>query len=162
MKTTNAQRWRLTLSASLAFALAHLFWALPASAATTSYVPTGTNITTIQGGINAAVNGDTVLVSDGIYPGGINFNGKLVLVKSANGPANCIIDGNDEDLGVLFAAGEGAAAKLEGLTLRNCRSFSGGALHIASLSAPTIAGCEYQAIVYHRVVRAVEALRAKP
>lgn len=121
--------------------LAHLWWALPASAATTIHVPTGTSIITIQDGINAAVNGDTVLVSDGIYPGGINFNGKLVTVKSANGPANCIIDGNDKDLGVAFMGGEGAAARLEGLTLRNCRSFSGGALHIASLSAPTIAGC---------------------
>jgi len=104
-------------------------------------VPTGTSITTIQDGINAAVNGDTVLVSDGVYPGGINFNGKLVIVKSANGPANCIIDGNDTDLGVAFTGAEGAAARLEGLTLRNCRSFSGGALHIASQSAPTIAGC---------------------
>ncbi|HOW77574.1 MAG TPA: right-handed parallel beta-helix repeat-containing protein [Candidatus Paceibacterota bacterium] len=141
MKTTNALSWRLTLSASLTFTLAHLFWALPAAAAATIHVPTGTNITTIQDGINAAVNGDTVLVSDGIYPGGINFNGKLVIVKSANGPANCVIDGNDTDLGVVFAGGEGATARLEGLTLRNCRSFSGGALHIASLSAPTIAGC---------------------
>ncbi len=141
MKTTHFLPWRLTLSAGLTFTLAHLFWALPASAATTIHVPTGTNITTIQDGINAAVNGDTVLVSDGTYPGGINFNGKLILVKSANGPANCIIDGNDKDLGVAFTGGEGAAARLEGVTLRNCRSFSGGALHITSLSAPTIAGC---------------------
>lgn len=141
MRATHFLPRRLTLSAGLMFTLAHIFWAFPASAATTIYVPTGINITTIQDGINAAVNGDTVVVSDGIYPGGINFNGKLVIVKSANGPANCIIDGNDEDLGVLFAGGEGPTARLEGFTVRNCRSFSGGALHIAALSAPTITGC---------------------
>ena len=62
--------------------------------AVTHHVPS--QYPTIQGGINAAVEGDTVLVADGIYTGWDNkeldFGGKDILLMSENGPANCIID----------------------------------------------------------------------
>jgi parallel beta-helix repeat protein len=115
--------------------------ALAAPAANTIYVPTGTNILTIQDGIDAATNGDTVLVADGSYPGGINFKGKLITVKSANGVTSCVIDGNGKDRGVTFTKGEGAAARLEGFTIWNCRSTEGGGIHIESKSAPVINNC---------------------
>jgi hypothetical protein len=38
--------------------------------------------TTIQNGINAAVDGDTVLVQPGIYFENINFSGKNIVVTS--------------------------------------------------------------------------------
>ena len=51
---------------------------------------------TIQGGIGAASDGDTVLVADGIYTGwgnrDIDLMGKAITVRSENGPENCIID----------------------------------------------------------------------
>ena len=50
---------------------------------------------TIQAGINGAVDGDTVLVADGIYTGegnrDISFD-KTIVVISQNGSSNCIID----------------------------------------------------------------------
>ena len=50
----------------------------------------------IQEGIDAAVDGDTVLVLDGTYSGtgnrDIGFLGKAITVRSENGPAGCLVD----------------------------------------------------------------------
>ena len=48
---------------------------------------------TIQAGINAASNGDTVLVDPGTYYENIDFLGKAITVTSSGGAAQTIIDG---------------------------------------------------------------------
>jgi serine protease len=47
---------------------------------------------TIQAGINAAANGDTVLIAPGTYSENINFSGKAITVTSEQGPQVTIID----------------------------------------------------------------------
>jgi hypothetical protein len=74
---------------------------------------------TIQDGINAAVNGDTVLVAPGTYNENINFNGKAILVTSSGGPKVTIIDGGSLGAVVTFSTGETNGSVLSGFTLQH-------------------------------------------
>ena len=74
---------------------------------------------TIQVGINAASDGDTVLVQPGTYIENINFNGKNIVVKSAQGAEETVIDGDHNGSVVLFDSGEDNTAMLRGFSLRN-------------------------------------------
>ena len=80
--------------------------------------------TTIMGAYQAASNGDTILVADGIYSGpgnrNLNFAGKLFTLKSENGPANCTINGGPFEYGfpvLRFNNCETPAAVVDGFTI---------------------------------------------
>jgi len=96
---------------------------------------------TIQEGINAATNEDTVQVADGTYcETEIDFGGKAITVRSDNGPAHCVIDCQQAGRGVHFQSGEGPEAVLEGLTIRNGYTVDqGGGIRIDA-SSPTLVG----------------------
>src|SRR5262245_23409555 len=51
---------------------------------------------TIAAAIEAAHNGDRIVVADGVYTGNgnrdLDFAGKRIRLRSENGPENCIID----------------------------------------------------------------------
>jgi hypothetical protein len=84
---------------------------------------------TIQEGMNAASDGDTVLVAENTYYENINFHGKAVLLASeffmdgdTSHIPNTIIDGSqpeDPDLGsvVTFTSGEDTTSVLCGFTI---------------------------------------------
>lgn len=96
--------------------------------AQTLYVPSG-EYSSIQSAINDANNGDTIIVSAGIYLENISFLGKAVTVRSAdpNDPnvvAATIIDGSnpvDPNIGsvVTFNHNEGPNSVLAGFTIQN-------------------------------------------
>ena len=81
------------------------------------------NYTTIQAGIEAAVNGDTVLVAEGVFTGqgnsNIDFLGKQIVVESEGSPANCIIDCQNADYGFYFHSGETENSILRGFKVIN-------------------------------------------
>lgn len=71
---------------------------------------------TIQAGVDAAVDGDTVLVADGTWSGPgnrlINFNGKEIVVRSENGRERCLIDLDGEGPAFILQSGEGLDAEI--------------------------------------------------
>jgi len=113
---------------------------LPASALAQStwYVPD--DFATIQLGIDGSSNGDTVIVRDGTYVENINFNGMAIILKSENGPATTIIDGNQAGSVVIFESGEGSYSVFEGFTVTNGNAIQGGGMKCIS-SSPTLDNC---------------------
>ncbi len=101
---------------------------------------------TIQSGIDAAKDGDTVLVADGIYSGegntNIDFKGKQITVKSQNGPEAAIINclSTPNSRGFIFQNKETNDTVLEGFAIKNGNNSDGGGI-FCDVSSPTIKNC---------------------
>lgn len=93
--------------------------------------------TTIQGGINASVNGDTVLVAPLRYAENINFLGKAITVMSEKGPEVTVIDGGNAGRVVTFSSGEDSHSVIRGFTLIHGYAEYGGGIYCYG-SSPTI------------------------
>lgn len=92
---------------------------------------------TIQAAINAATNGDTVLVAPGTYLEHLDFSGKAITVESEAGPSATIVDGGGTDTVVRIQSGEGPASVLRGFTIRNGFAAGGAGIYIGG-SAPVV------------------------
>jgi hypothetical protein len=92
---------------------------------------TKTPFATIQKGIEAARDGDTILVYPGVYRERVNFLGKAITVRSAEDAA--VLEA-PADFAVSFYMGEGPNSVLKNFVIRN--SFIG--IFIAA-SSPSIA-----------------------
>ncbi len=118
---------------------------IPPTQAATLRVPS--QYPTIQAGINASVNGDTVLIADGIYTGPGNFDitygGRNILVMSENGHENCIVDCDSMGRGFMFNSRETGGAVLRGLTILNGYVMRGGGVYCDD-SSPTIDYCIFK------------------
>ena len=121
-----------------AFCLATATFAVQAR---TIHVPT--DVATIQGAIDGAVNGDRVVVAAGTYLESIDFNGKAITVVSDKGPEVTIIDAGGQRSVVRFHTGETRRSVLKGFTLRNGNAvdypLDGGGVQIFQAS-PTVDG----------------------
>ena len=100
---------------------------------------------TIQEGIDASVDGDTVLVKPGTYYENINFNLHNIILGSmffttgnADYISTTIIDGSDAGSVVTFNSGEDSTAMIIGFSITNGRADYGGGI-LCTYSSPTIA-----------------------
>lgn len=88
---------------------------------------------TIQDAINAAVDGDTIIIRPGTYFEYIDFATKSITLKSEKGPYATTIDGGLSGYSVVdFPAGGSAGAVLEGFTITNGNGQKGGGIHCAN------------------------------
>ena len=99
----------------------------------------------IQAGINAATNTDTILVQSGTYVENINFNGKNITVASlflttqdTTYISSTIIDGNSNGSVVTFNSGEDSTSVLTGFTITNGSTDWGGGICCSSPSSPIL------------------------
>ena len=98
----------------------------------------------IQEGINAATDGDTVIVAPGTYIENIDFLGKAIMLQSEAGADATIIDGGQVTTVVVFENGESSETVLDGFTIRNGYGFDptygGGGIRCHDAS-PLILNC---------------------
>lgn len=150
------------ISTVVAVLFVTILFAFPAFASTI-HVPS--DQPTIQAGIDAAMDGDTVLVASGTYIECLNFAGKAITVQSEEGADVTVVDGNQSGSVVTFDSYRDKAedAVLKGFTITNgtggiyclhsnptitkCKIFgntiewsSGGGIYCESAS-PTITNC---------------------
>ncbi len=83
----------------------------------------------IQGGIDYATGGDTVIVRPGTYFENIDFRGKEIVVQSEKGPKLTYINGRYLNGVVVFKTAEGSGAVIQGFTLENGRAVNGGGIY---------------------------------
>jgi len=121
--------------------------------ARTRYVPAA--YPTIQAAIDAALDGDLVLIAPGTYTGignrNIEFRGKAITVRGEAGAEQTIIDGEGVARGFKFTGEERPAARLEGIQILNGLAdlpnggsgevLEGGAVYVGIDAAPAISNC---------------------
>jgi len=103
---------------------------------------TGVGYDTIQKAIDAAIDGQTIIVNPGTYHENIQLKGRRITVQSSrpNNPsvvATTIIDGGKKGSVVTITGGD--SSTLKGFTIRNGDAQHGGGIYILS-SNPTITG----------------------
>ena len=98
----------------------------------------------IQAAIDAALDGDRIIVADGTYTGEGNKNldlkEKAITVRSENGPDNCIIDCENDGRGFYLHGGEEGGPVISGFSIKNGLADCGGGIYCIN-GSPTISNC---------------------
>jgi len=141
------------------FLILYLTLILPSIYAARTYIPE--DYPTIQAGIDAVPEGDTILISGGTYtgPGNVDltFNGKNLVVMTRGGFQNVTIDCNgtpeDPHVAFIFDNNETSASKIIGLRIINAYrpGFSGACTFLhgsATLSDCIIENNQISGIIF--------------
>src|SRR5262245_60431167 len=99
---------------------------------------------TIQAAINAAVDGDVVIVAPGVYVGQLTFLGKAITLTSEDplDPAATTLSAAAVSV-VTFNSGETPLSKLIGFTVNNVNAPTGGGVLVGSNASPVIENCVF-------------------
>jgi len=106
------------------------------------------DFTAIQEGINAAINGDTILVYPGVYFENINISEKSIILGSrfittsdSTYISETIIDGNNYNSAISIVNLEDTTCVINGFTIRNGNAIINGGGIYCSHSSPKILNC---------------------
>jgi hypothetical protein len=131
------------IRSSMMFAMLFAMFIYSLLSAAIIYVPG--QYSTIQSGINASSDGDTVLVQPGVYYENINFNGHNIVLGSLYLTTGdyahvfrTIIDGGLAGPVVAFTSGEDSTAYIYGFTIQNGRAAPAGGGVNCENSSPKI------------------------
>ena len=142
----------------LGVVLLSFLFGLPAQATTYVVKPNGSgDFPTIQAAVDAALDGDIVVLTKGTFVGegnrDVDFRGKAITIRSRSGQAkHCTIDigGTPESphRAFKFISGEGPASILEGITMTGGYAPPGptipaGGAVLCYQSSPTIRQCRF-------------------
>ncbi|MBN1515629.1 hypothetical protein JXA32_03565 [Candidatus Sumerlaeota bacterium] len=118
---------------SIVFIFSALHYTAGATTLTVS-LDGASSFTVIQSAIDAAVDGDTVVVTSGTYLENLQFNGKNITLQSSDPTSlaivqSTIIDGNITSSVITFSGAEGTTCILTGLTITNGSDMDGGGIN---------------------------------
>jgi len=105
-----------------------------------------TALNDLQAALDATVDGDEVLVANGLYIGAgnknLDFGGRLITMRSASGNATaCVIDCEGDGRSFHFHTGETDAAVVDGFTFRNGSVADVGGAILCDAAGSTIRNC---------------------
>jgi hypothetical protein len=123
-------------------------WPVGSPAATYVVHPDGSgDFPTIQQALNAAVDGDDVVLTDGTFreAGDLDFHGRSIVLHSASGdPRRCVLD--PAGGGFSLHSGETRAARIEGITVYEGSGYDHGDEGGGALlwnASPTFSRCVF-------------------
>ena len=105
---------------------------------------------TIASAIEAAGNGDSIVLAPGTYgPSELPIDplGKRLHIYSSDGPATTILDGGNVTQGLVCQSGETSETIIEGFTFENCSSLAGASIFLGN-SSPNITNCRIENNAY--------------
>jgi hypothetical protein len=130
--------------ASFFLSLVFLVFLVSSLGARTIHIPSDSTATTIQGGIDLAVDGDTVMVWPGTYHEyEVDFQGKSIVVMGTDPldpsvVASTVVDADGQGSVFYFHSGEDTTSVLAGFTITDGYSDDGGGIRCLYSSSPTI------------------------
>lgn len=126
-------------------------WAILSGTALAATIQVPGQVATIQAAVDAASDGDTVLVADGQYAGSgnreINLRGLRIVLRSAGGATNTVINCGGTKAqphrGFILYSAETSATRIEGFTVTGGYYRDGGAVYLSG-SSPTFSQCVFR------------------
>lgn len=113
----------------------------------------GGDYMTLEDGIAAASEGDTVLVAAGTYTGtgnkNLDFEGVNIVLLSESGPEATVINvgGYQSNRAIYFHTGEDSTSMVSGFTITNGYIYNAGGIYIGTGCSPIIEDCIF---TYHQ------------